>query len=348
MITLRLNANNPKDLSLAAQLLRAGELVAIPTETVYGLAANALDPAAVAKIFEAKGRPQDNPLIVHVTDILQAFPLVKVFPFTARRLAEAFWPGPLTVILPRADHVPDIVSAGLRSLALRVPAHPVAQALLQAAGIPLAAPSANRSGSPSPTLASHALYDLDGKIAAVLDAGPCAVGIESTVLDLTSEMPLLLRPGGISVEQLETVLDRKIAVSPAVVHALENDAPTPSPGMKYKHYAPQAELTLVHGSLQAFLAYAKQEKPDGLLVFDRDMSTVNCCCQSEIGSCQPVNCLRYGDDPKAQAKQLFARLREIDELGWRKVLVRCPTKEGLGLAVYNRLLRASAFREVTV
>jgi len=334
MTTLHLNANNPDDIARAASLLRAGELVAIPTETVYGLAANALDPAAVAKIFAAKGRPQDNPLIVHVAEPSQALPLVKGFPFTAQRLADAFWPGPLTFILQREDHIPEIVSAGLSTLALRVPAHPAAQVLLRAAGIPLAAPSANRSGSPSPTLASHVLYDLNGKIAAVLDAGSCTVGIESTVLDLTSDTPLLLRPGGVSVEQLEKELGRKIEISPAVAHALENDAPAPSPGMKYKHYAPRAELTLVHGPLEAFIAHAKHVKPDGLLVFDSD----------EISLDMPM--LHYGDCPEQQAQQLFAKLREIDELGWCTAFVRCPAKEGLGLGVYNRLLRAAAFREV--
>ena len=335
MTTELLHASNPNDIRRAAGLLRAGELVAIPTETVYGLAANALDEAAVAKIFAAKGRPQDNPLIVHVHDEEQARPLVKDWHFTAQHLAEKFWPGPLTVILPRADHVPGIVSAGLSTLALRVPAHPAAQALLRAAGIPLAAPSANRSGSPSPTLASHALVDLGGKIAAILDGGPCIVGVESTVLDLTSKTPLLLRPGGISAERLEAALGCAVAISPAVAHAMKNDAPTPSPGMKYKHYAPRAELTLAHGSLQSFIELARREQPDGVLIFDDDM------VPDEWGV------LRYGNTPEQQARQLFARLREIDELGWRTALVRCPSKEGLGLAVYNRLLRAANFREVS-
>ena len=336
MTTQLLSASNPSDIALAAQLLRAGELVAIPTETVYGLAANALDAAAVAKIFAAKGRPQDNPLIVHVADAEQALPLVKAFPFTAQRLAEAFWPGPLTVILQRAEHIPDIVSAGLSTLALRVPAHPAAQALLRAAGITLAAPSANRSGSPSPTLASHALDDLNGKIAAVLDGGPCTVGVESTVLDLTSETPLLLRPGGIPAGQLEAVLGQKVEMSPAVTSALPMEGAAPSPGMKYRHYAPRAALTLVHGPLQDFIGYAEHENPDGLMAFDSDA----------IPEGWPV--LRYGDGPEEQAKQLFARLREIDALGWQTAFVRCPSKEGLGLAVYNRLLRAAAFREVKV
>ena len=206
--------------------------------------------------------------------------------------------------------------------------------MLRAAEIPLAAPSANRSGSPSPTLASHVLADLDGKIAAVLDAGPCSVGVESTVIDLTSDIPLLLRPGGVSAEQLEAALGKKIVLSPAIVQAVENGAPTPSPGMKYKHYAPCAELTLVSGSLQNFLDCALRERPDGLLAFDSD----------EISIELPI--LRFGDTPEEQAQQLFAKLREIDELGWRRVLVRCPQKESLGLAVYNRLLRAANFREI--
>jgi len=335
MTTLRLNASNPDDIAQATELLQSGELVAIPTETVYGLAANALDEAAVAKIFAAKGRPQDNPLIVHVYDAEQARSLVKAWPFTAQRLAEAFWPGPLTVILPRAEHVPGIVSAGLGTLALRVPAHLAAQALLQAAGVPLAAPSANRSGSPSPTMASHVHYDLNKKIAAILDGGPCIVGVESTVLDLTSEIPLLLRPGGISVEQLEAALGCGIAISPAIAHALGGDAPTPSPGMKYRHYAPRAELTLVHGSLQDFIELAKREQSDGVLIFDDDVIP------------DSWGVLRYGNSPEEQARQLFAKLREIDGLGWRTVLVRAPAKEGFGLAVYNRLLRAASFREVT-
>jgi len=334
MITLRLSASNNDDLARAASLLRAGALVAIPTETVYGLAANAFDAAAVAGIFAAKGRPQDNPLIAHVPDAEQARPLVKSWPAAAQRLAAAFWPGPLTIILQRAESIPAIVSAGLGTLAIRVPAHPAAQAVLRAAGVPLAAPSANRSGSPSPTLARHALADLDGKIAAVLDGGPCAVGVESTVLDLTGEAPVLLRPGGVPVERLEAALGQSVALSPAVAHAPAAETPAPSPGMKYRHYAPLAQLTLVRGSLQAFLELAAHEHPGGLLVFDGDA----------IPGSWPV--LRYGDNPEQQARQLFTKLREIDERGWETALVRCPPKEGLGLAVYNRLLRAANFREV--
>ena len=348
MTTELLSASNPGDILRAADLLRAGDLVAIPTETVYGLAANALDPAAVAKIFAAKGRPQDNPLIVHVPDAAQALPLVKDFPFTARRLAEAFWPGPLTVILPRASHVPEIVSAGLSTLALRVPAHPAAQALLRACGIPLAAPSANRSGAPSPTLASHVIDDLGGRVAAILDAGPCTIGVESTVIDLARGKPLLLRPGGIPPERLEALLG-EIDISQAVTRPLGEDERAASPGLKYKHYAPRAQLTLVKGPLAAFLAYAGREKPDGLLCFDEDVPIVH-CQHGTCGSFATVNCLSYGPahDPAEQARRIFTCLREIDERGWKSVLVRCPAPEGVGLAVYNRLLRAAGFREVEV
>ncbi|MDR2752821.1 MAG: threonylcarbamoyl-AMP synthase [Oscillospiraceae bacterium] len=330
--TQRLAADNPAHIAHAAELLRAGKLVAIPTETVYGLAANALDPQAVASIFAAKGRPQDNPLIVHVSSVKNALPLVKECSATAHLLARHFWPGPLTIILPKSNLVPSIVSAGLSTVALRVPAHPAALALLNACQLPLAAPSANTSGKPSPTLASHVLDDMDGKIAAVLDGGPCAVGVESTVLSLTSETPLLLRPGGIPLVKLQALLG-KIDVSPAVTQALQPGETAHSPGMKYKHYAPQAALTLVNGDLQSFLNYANTIKPDGLLCFDED----------GVG-------LAYGaqNDPAAQAAQLFARLREIDERGWQTVLVRCPAPEGVGLAVYNRLLRAAAFREITL
>ncbi len=335
MTTLRLSAESPEDIARCAALLRAGELVAMPTETVYGLAANALDENAVAKIFEAKGRPQDNPLIVHVAEASQARLLVKEWTFTAQRLATAFWPGPLTVILPRADFVLAAVSAGLNTLALRMPSHPAAQKLLRAADVPIAAPSANRSGSPSPTSAAHVLADLDGRIAAVLDAGTCPVGVESTVIDLTGDTPCLLRPGQVSPAELEEALGCAVDISPAVLHALAQNETAASPGMKYKHYAPEAELTLVQGSLAEFIALAAREQPDGLLCFDEDVAALG-----------RWTCVTYGPraDPVKQAQRLFAALREVDALGLRKVLVRCPSSEGIGLAVYNRLLRAAGFR----
>ena len=335
--TKLLFAGNPDDIALAAELLQAGELVAIPTETVYGLAANALDPAAVATIFTAKGRPQDNPLIVHVLSLEDAAPLLKDIPPQARQLAEAFWPGPLTIVLERSALVPEIVSAGLGTVALRSPLHPAARVLLQTCGLPLAAPSANRSGSPSPTTSQHVMDDMAGRIAAVLDGGSCGVGVESTVVTLASPVPTLLRPGGIFPAQLRDVLG-KLNIAEGVTRELAANEQAHSPGMKHRHYAPKATLTLVHGTLNEILAYAQTQGADGILCFDEDMRQPACDC----------TLLSYGpaNDPAEQARQIFAKLREIDQLGLHHVLVRCPTKDEAGLAVYNRLLRASEFREV--
>ncbi|MDR1734257.1 MAG: threonylcarbamoyl-AMP synthase [Oscillospiraceae bacterium] len=325
MNTLRLNADRADDICRSASLLAAGELVAIPTETVYGLAADALQPAAVAKIFTAKGRPQDNPLIVHTETAQGAFSLVTQIPPEAKCLADIFWPGPLTVILPKKAAVPDIVSAGLPTVALRVPSHPAARAVLAAMPaaefVPaLAAPSANTSGAPSPTSAAHVLHDMDGKVAAVLDGGPCAVGVESTVISLVGK-PTLLRPGGITLEELRQTIG-EVAVSSAVLAQLEANEAAASPGMKYKHYAPQAEITLFSGTRSAYLAYlsAHQGEYDTALFFD-------------------------GDAVQGSA-DLFRTLRELDENGMRRAAVLAPEPIGMGLALYNRLLRAAAFRVI--
>ena len=223
-----------ENIARAAKLLAAGEVVAVPTETVYGLAANAYDEAAVRKIFSAKGRPQDNPLIVHIADFRDIYALVSQVPAAAKKLADAFWPGPLTVILPKSDKIPDAVSAGLATVAVRYPAHPVAQAVIQACGVPLAAPSANRSGSPSPTNAKYVLDDMDGRIPLILDGGGSQVGVESTVVTLATEVPRVLRPGGVTVEQLREVLG-EVEVDDAVLHQLKAGETAASPGMKYKH-----------------------------------------------------------------------------------------------------------------
>ncbi len=333
MKTERLQADRA-GIDRAAALLAAGELVAIPTETVYGLAANALDGDAVKRIFAAKGRPQDNPLIVHIAseDALQS--LVSHVPDSAKLLARAFWPGPLTMILPKAACIPEEVSAGLDTVAVRLPAHTVAQAVIKAAGVPLAAPSANRSGLPSPTAAEHVLQDLDGKIAAILDGGACKVGVESTVVTLCGEHPVLLRPGGITLEQLRAVLP-DITVDAAVEHQMEAGQRAASPGMKYKHYAPKTEITVVKGGINEFVEYLKtqQDGTCGVLCFDGEEEHFSCPCVS------------YGakDNPKAQARRLFDALREVDALGVKRVFARCPATCGLGLAVYNRLIRAAAF-----
>ncbi len=318
-------------------LLRAGGLAAIPTETVYGLAANALDADAVGKIFAAKGRPQDNPLIVHISTMEEMYPLVTAVPEQARRLADAFWPGPLTMILPRSERVPDVVSAGLPTVAIRMPSHPVARAIIRAAGVPLAAPSANSSGLPSPTNAKHVIDDMDGKIDAIVDGGDCDVGVESTVITLASDPPRLLRPGGVTPEQLEQVLGN-IEIDPAVTGRLAEGAAAASPGMKYKHYAPRAEVTIVQGPLPSFRCYTDhvRQAGDAALCFAGEEDYLR------------IPAYDYGreDAPETQAHKLFARLRQMDALQVRRVFVRCPSQSGVGLAVYNRLLRAASFRTV--
>lgn len=321
----------------AAALLRKGELVAIPTETVYGLAANALDETAVRRIFEAKGRPQDNPLIVHIADTAQLTSLVTDIPDTAQRLAERFWPGPLTMILPRSSRVPAAVSAGLSTVAVRLPAHPAARAVIREADLPLAAPSANRSGSPSPTTARHVLDDLEGRIAAVLDGGPCAVGVESTVLDLTGAVPRVLRPGGVTVAMLEQVLG-PVELHPAVLERLAEGQTVPSPGMKYTHYSPRAQVTLVRGTPAAFLRYVNAQAADGVMAMTFDGETA--------GLAVPVVTYGRRDVPETQAREVFGVLRRLDEQGAQHVFCACPAPQGVGLAVYNRLLRAAGFEVI--
>ena len=333
--------DSPEDaekIEAAAKILRNAGIVAIPTETVYGLAANALDGMAVSNIIKAKGRPQDNPLIVHISSFAEIYPLVKTVPRSAVELARVFWPGPLTIVLPKTAVIPDEVSAGLDTVAVRMPAHPVARAIIEAAGVPLAAPSANTSGSPSPTTAQHVLDDLNGLIDAVVDGGECAVGVESTVISLAGNTPRLLRPGGITPEQLEAVLG-KIDIDDAVFSALvQNEIPA-SPGMKYKHYSPKARLVILKGDLRKFAAYVQKNAADGTVVL---------CYEGEQGS-MPVEAVSFGhsDNAGEQAHQLFNALRQIDALpGVHTVFARCPAAEGLGLAVYNRLLRAASFEVV--
>lgn len=235
------------EIEAVAKILREGGLAAIPTETVYGLAANALDPDAVNSIFKAKGRPNDNPLIVHISEVEEIYPLVTSFPDKAKALVDAFWPGPLTIILPKSDIVPKEVCPRLETVAVRMPSHPVARAIIKAAGVPLAAPSANSSGLPSPTKASHVIDDMNGKIHAIVDGGESSVGVESTVITLATEVPMLLRPGGITPEQIESVIG-PIEINPAVLEELPEGEVAASPGMKYKHYSPEAQVYIIKGS----------------------------------------------------------------------------------------------------
>lgn len=333
MQTKRLTSQ-PTDIEEAARLLRDGRLVAVPTETVYGLAADALNPAAVASIFAAKGRPMDNPLIVHIADMRDWAALVRDIPQKAQALADAFWPGPLTIILPAADCIPNEVRGGLTTVAVRYPSHPIAQAVILHAGCPLAAPSANRSGAPSPTNAERVFEDMQGRIDAVLDGGNSDVGVESTVIDLSHDTPRLLRPGGVTPEMIEEVIG-EIEIDDAVTHALKKGAVAASPGMKYKHYAPKAHIQLVKGDADSYIRYVNEHAADGVgaLCFDEDADALQ------------VPSVSYGhrDNALEQAHQMFDALRRLDELGMTTVYAACPTPRGVGLAVYNRLIRAAGF-----
>ena len=320
----------------AGRLLREGGLVAIPTETVYGLAANALDPEAVAGIFEAKGRPQDNPLIVHIHEMSMMEDLVTGIPEAAHRLAERFWPGPLTMILPKTNRIPMATSGGLETVAIRMPSNVVARAIIEAAGVPLAAPSANRSGSPSPTTWQHCVDDLEGRVDAIVQSDPCAVGVESTVITLCGEVPRLLRPGAVTLEQLRETLGQ-VEMDRGVLEQLSPDARVSSPGMKYKHYAPKAEVTLVRGTGEAFVRYVQQQQPCGLWAI---------CFEEDAGLTVPNRCYGAREDHLTQANRIFDLLREMDKQGAKKVCIHCPDTDGVGLAVYNRLIRSAAFHVV--
>jgi L-threonylcarbamoyladenylate synthase len=334
MQTRLLDAKQEGSIREAARILRGGGLVGMPTETVYGLAANALDGAAVAKIFLAKGRPQDNPLIVHISEFGQIERLVKRVPEAAEKLAGAYWPGPMTIVLEKSDLIPDEVSAGLPTVAIRFPSHPVARVLISEANLPVAAPSANLSGRPSTTTAAHVMHDMDGKIEAVLDGGPCGVGVESTIVTLASDPPRLLRPGGITLEQLRAVLGR-VDVDPAVMNPLPDGVRPLSPGMKYKHYSPKANVVILDGDEKAYLDYVNGHNAPGVAAL---------CYDGEEKSLKvPAVCYGGERDYARQARELFEALRKLDEIGADTVYARCPPPEGVGLAVYNRLMRAAGF-----
>ena len=329
----------------AAELLRQGGLVAIPTETVYGLAADACNAEAVRAVYAAKGRPSDNPMIVHIADREMLPELVASAPPAAALLAEAYWPGPLTMVLPRSQRVPLTTTGGLESVAVRMPSHPVARAVIRAAGVPLAAPSANRSGSPSPTTYRHCIDDLWGLVDAVVESDDCAVGVESTVVSLLGEVPQILRPGAVTPEDIRRVCGG-VTVADAVLHLLPQDAAAPSPGMKYKHYAPAAALTLVAGSQSDYAAYVNRLYGERCRAGE-DGGFYAMCFDEDVSLLQAPT-ISYGAayDYASQAQNLFDVLRQLDKLEAAEVCVHAPEPEEIGLAVYNRLLRAAAFRVV--
>lgn len=323
----------------AAEAIRRGEVVGMPTETVYGLAANALNPEAVQKIFAAKGRPADNPLIVHIADMNGLNQIAREIPAAAEQLMQAYWPGPMTLILPRKACVPDIVTAGLDTVGIRMPSSAPARALIAASGCPIAAPSANTSGKPSPTTAMHVYHDMNGKIPIIVDGGPCQVGLESTVIDVTGERPVILRPGGITAEMIESVT-HCVEIDKHVLSPLSEGETVKSPGMKYKHYAPEARITIFEGEAErvhericsAYDEAMRQGERAAILAFD----------EHAFGN-RRVFSLGSAVHQDQAASKLFGVLRELDEQKLTAVFSEAASVEGIGLAVMNRLGRAAGF-----
>lgn len=327
------DSTNPA-IAEAAAILKSGGLVAFPTETVYGLGGDATQSEAAAKIYAAKGRPSDNPLIIHIArpEDAESYAVTNE---TYYRLARAFMPGPLTVILPKKDRIPKTVTGGLDSVAVRCPSHPLARALISCAGVAVAAPSANRSGSPSPSCGAHVIADLDGRIDAVIDGGACEIGLESTIIQLNGASATLLRPGAITADALRCVCE-SVDISPAVTEGLsENEKPL-SPGMKYKHYAPKTPLVLLDGEEDAVLQFLR-----------RAQNTEICavlCYHEERNQLKNERLIDIGgrNDWTAQAHNLFAALRQTDAWDCNIIYAHLPPKTGMGLALYNRLIRAAA------
>ena len=335
METLFLSAFDPNCAPIAANIIKHNGLVAIPTETVYGLGANGLSEEAVIKIFEAKGRPQDNPLILHIAGADQIEQFAHHIPQAAYDLAEKFWPGPLTIILPAREFIPKRTTGGLDTVGLRCPDCDITREIIRLSGVPIAAPSANISGKPSTTTAQHVLHDHDGRIDAVVDGGSCRVGLESTIVDLTEERPRLLRPGGITPEQLVSVLG-DLVVDKAVTARIDQDEVVKAPGMKYRHYAPESEVIIVSGSREKAAAYIRCHfrSGDRVLCFEEELSLYAGCAPLAYGREADVSTLSAG---------LFAALRELDDPAIRKVYARCPEGGGVAYAVQNRLKKAAAF-----
>ena len=338
MKTEILSAAVPDTALRAAEIIKNGGLVAIPTETVYGLGANGLDETAVAKIFEVKGRPSDNPLILHITGPEQIELYCHHIPQAAYDLAEKFWPGPLTMVLPAKSIVPKRTTGGGDTVAVRCPDSHITRQIIGLSGVPMAAPSANISGKPSTTTAQHVYHDHNGKIPMIVDGGSCRVGVESTIVDLTEERPRLLRPGGITPEQLREVLG-DLVVDKAVTSQIDKDEVVKAPGMKYKHYAPQSEVVIVAGSREKAAAYIRSQFTPGdrVLCFDEELSLYEGCNPLSYGQEADVSTLSAG---------LFSALRELDDPNIHQVFARCPVGGGIAYAVQNRLKKAAAFHIV--
>lgn len=332
----RILSDSKEDLDYAANLIKNGKVVGIPTETVYGLGADAVNPEAVRAVFAAKGRPADNPLIVHICSINTVKLLAHDVPDLFYRLADRFWPGPLTMIVPKNKIVPYETSGGLETVGIRMPSHPVMKKLIALTG-PIAAPSANKSGYPSPTTARHVLNDMKNIIPAIIDGGECNYGVESTVICFDNENTVrILRPGSITKEMIEEIAG-KVIVDDAIINDIQEGRKVLSPGMKYKHYSPKANVTIIDGNIDDFCKFIIENNGDNVYCLIHD---------SDTNYNIPCRYLTYGDNSRQQAHMLFSRLRELDDLGAKTIFVRPPSKEGEGLAVYNRLLRAAGFEVI--
>ena len=335
-----------EELAEAAQILRDGGLVAFPTETVYGLGANALDEAAAKKIYAAKGRPSDNPLIAHISCLEELKPLVAYIPETGRKLAEAYWPGPLTMVFPKSDIVPYGTTGGLDTVAVRMPSDPVANRLIRLAAVPVAAPSANTSGRPSPTTAQHVWQDMEGKIEMILDGGPVGIGVESTIVDVSGDVPTLLRPGAITMEMLRETVGR-VEIDPAIQAPPSADLRPKAPGMKYRHYAPHADLQLIEGEtdkvVETINALVQEKLAEG--------KKVGVICTDETRDRFPLGEVRsVGARAKQEtiAHNLFAVLREFDDLDGDCIYSESFSKDHLGQAIMNRLTKAAGYHVLKV
>jgi len=344
---IRVNKNNPEIelIDFAAKVIKEGGLVAFPTETVYGIGANSFNEEAVKKIFIAKGRPQDNPLIVHIAELEQIYDLVKEVPQKAKTLMKKFWPGPLTLIFKKSQKVPYVNTAGMDTVAIRMPSNTIAHLLIKRAEVPISAPSANVSGKPSPTDASHVIEDLYGKVDVIIDGGKCDVGVESTVLDLTEKVPVILRPGAVTLEMLREVIGN-VEVDPSLLKKPQEDLKPKSPGMKYKHYSPNAEVYIVTGDLEKVVKKI-QELTEEQLKYGKKvgiMATVQTSTQYEKGEIIVV-----GDRnrPETIAKNLFEVLRQFDKKGVDVIFAESFEYDNIGLAIMNRLEKAAGYKEIS-
>lgn len=345
---IQINRENFTDAELAeaAEILRNGGLVAIPTETVYGLGANALDESASKKIYEAKGRPSDNPLIAHISCMDELSALVSEIPEAGRKLAEKYWPGPLTMVFPKKDIVPYGTTGGLETVAIRMPSDPVANRLIKLAGVPVAAPSANTSGRPSPTKAEHVVEDMNGKIEMIIDSGEVGIGVESTIVDVSGKVPMLLRPGAITMEMLRETLG-EVEIDPAILGPLSADVKPKAPGMKYRHYAPQAEMTLVEGEMEHVVEFINQEAK---LALEAGLKVGIICTEESRESyhCGMLKVIGSRENEESVAHNLFAVLREFDDQKVDCIFSESFSKDRLGQAIMNRLCKAAGYHIVKV